>query len=132
MPVVLKANPTLPNVSRSFVGKTITALTVDLGVDATDFGTTEMGPNGAVQLVYSVIARRTTPMMISALRADGDTNPGQVFDVYIDGEFPAGFAAALQAEIRELTAAGENEIDLSAATVVVLGGSPFLADHVQV
>jgi hypothetical protein len=141
MPVVLKANPTLPNVGRSFVGKTITALTIDLAVNGTDFGTTEMGPNGAVQAVYAVIGRLTTPMMISALRADAGANPGQVFDVYIDGAFPTDtydgtnaetFAAFLQSEIRELTAAGVNAINLNAATVVALDGSPFLADHVQV
>ena len=148
-----KANPTLTNIGRSFNGKTVRAYTVDLAVNGTDFSDTELGPNGAFQEVLRTITARSTVIMYSALRADGDSNDGQVFDVYIEGDFPTDtydgtnsetFAAYLQSEIRLLTeagirtaadiaASGESAnaagIDLSSATVTEMDGSPFLADH---
>lgn len=144
----IKVNPTLPNESRHFNGKSITAVTIDLAVNGTNFGTTEMGPNGAFQDVMRSITRYATPIIVSALRTDG-SNPGQVFDVYFEGEFGTdtydgttseSFADFLQSEIRLLTEAGKRDaatiavtgesanaagVDLSSATVVATTGSPF-------
>jgi len=147
-----KANPTLTNIGRSFNNKTVRAYTVDLAVDGTDFSDTELGPNGAFQEVLRTITERCTVHMYSALRAEsGDA--GQVFDVYVEGDFPTDtydgensetFAAYLQSQIRLLTEAGIRTaediaasgetanaagIDLSSATVTEMAGSPFLADH---
>jgi hypothetical protein len=152
---LIKVNPTIANIGRSFNGKTVQAFTVDLAVNATDFGATEMGPNGAVQEVLRVLSKNATIVMHSALRSDGSNN-GQVFDIYFEGEFPTDtydgsnsetFAAFLQTEIRTLTTAGIRSaatialsgesanaagIDLSSATVVALTGSPFYADQIPV
>ena len=63
---------------------------------------------------------------MTKLRSDG-VNAGQVFDVIYEGEFGTDtydgsnsetFAAYLQTELRLLTAAGSNDINLSSATVV--------------
>lgn len=153
--MVTKVNPTIVNRGRNFNGKTIQAYTIDLAVNATDFGTTEMGPNGAFQAVMETLAKYGTINMHSALRSDG-SNDGQVFDVYFEGEFPTDtydgtnsetFAAFLQSEIRLLTAAGARTAatiaisgesantsgaDLSSATVTEMTGSPFYADHLGV
>jgi hypothetical protein len=149
--MVIKVNPKMTNTSRSFVGKTIQGYTIDLAVNATNFGTTEMGPNGAVQQVLATIAKNCTIVMHSAFRADGDANAGQVFDVFVEGEFPTDtydgtnaetFALHLRDEIRTLTTAGIRTaatiavsgesanvagVDLSSATVTELAGSPFYA-----
>ena len=62
MPGLFKVNPTLANTSRSFMGRTLDAYTIDLAVNATDFSSTEMGPNGAVQEVLRVLpAIRVSP-----------------------------------------------------------------------
>ena len=153
--MVTKVNPTIVNRGRSFNGKTVQAYTIDLAVNATDFGTTEMGPNGAFQDVMETLGKYGTVVMHSALRSDG-SNDGQVFDVYFEGEFPTDtydgtnsetFAAFLQSEIRLLTAAGARTAatiaisgesantagaDLSSATVAEMSGSPFYADHLGV
>lgn len=150
---LIKKNPTLANTGRSFNGKTVQAYTIDLAVNATDFGTTEMGPNGAIVDVIEVLGKNVTMIMHSALRSDG-TNAGQVFDVFFEGEFPTDtydgtnaetFAAWLQSEVRLLTTAGIRTadtiavtgesanvagLDLSSATVVALTGSPFYADQI--
>ena len=154
--MVTKVNPTIVNRGRSFNGKTVQAYTIDLAVNATDFGSTEMGPNGAFQDVMETLGKYATVVMHSALRADADTNDGQVFDVYVEGDFPTDtydgstsetFAAFLQSEIRLLTAAGARTAaviadsgeganvagsDLSSATVAEMSGSPFYADHLGV
>lgn len=153
--MVIKVNPTIDNVGRSFNGKTVQAYTIDLAVNATDFSDTEMGPNGAVQEVLATIAKSATIVMYSALRADGDTNDGQVFDVYVEGEYPTDtydgstsetFAVFLASEINALTAAGARTaetiavsgesanvagLDLSSATVAEMTGSPFYAGQVN-
>jgi hypothetical protein len=137
--MVTKINPTLTNIGRSFVGKTVQAYTIDLAVNATDFSDTELGPLDSIQEVFSVLAKFATITMYSALRADAEANDGQLFDVYFEGEFPVDsydsvnaetLAAFLQTEVRALTAAGENNINLQNATVVAMVGSPFYADFV--
>ena len=121
-----KVNPTKANTVDHFNGKTVTAITVDLAVDGTNFSSTEMGPLGAVQEAINTLSNQATPIIITKLRSDG-SNDGQVFDIVYEGEFGTDtydgtnsetFAAYLQTELRLLTAAGSNDIDLSSATVV--------------
>lgn len=121
-----KVNPTKANTVDHFNGKTVTAVTVDLAVNGTDFSDTEMGALGAVQEAILTLSNQATPIIITKLRSDG-ANDGQVFDVVYEGEFGTDtydgsnsetFAAYLQTELRLLTAAGSNDIDLSSATVV--------------
>jgi hypothetical protein len=121
-----KVNPTKANTVDHFNGKTVTAITVDLAVDGTDFSDTEMGPLGAVQEAINTLSNQATPIIITKLRSDG-SNAGQVFDIVYEGEFGTDtydgsnsetFAAYLQTELRLLTASGSNDIDLSSATVV--------------
>lgn len=125
MAVFFKQHPTLANRSRSFIGKTLDAYTIDLAVNATDFSATEMGPNGAVQEVIRVLSKIVTIVGHSELRADGGANAGQVFDVYVEGDFGTDtydgsnsetLATHLQDEIRALTAAGTRSAALAAAT----------------
>ena len=121
-----KVNPTKANTVDHFNGKTVTAITVDLAVNGTDFSDTEMGPLGAVQEAINTLSNQATPIIITKLRSDG-SNAGQVFDIVYEGEFGTDtydgtnsetFAAYLQTELRLLTASGSNDIDLSSATVV--------------
>ena len=121
-----KVNPTKANTVDHFNGKTVTAVTVDFAVDGTDFSDTEMGALGAVQEAINTLSNQATPIIITKLRTDG-SNAGQVFDIVYEGEFGTDtydgtnsetFAAYLQTELRLLTAAGSNDIDLSSATVV--------------
>lgn len=136
MPSVTKANPTLANTSRAFFGKTLHSFTVDLAVNATDFSSTEMGAEGAVQAVFTVISGTATVIGHSALRSDG-VNAGQVFDVLIEGEFGTDtydgtnsetYAADLQDRIRALTSVGAGSVNLSSATVVAGTGFPYYAN----
>ena len=121
-----KVNPTKANTVDHFNGKTVTAVTVDFAVDGTNFSSTEMGALGAVQEAILTLSNQATPIIITKLRSDG-SNAGQVFDVIYEGEFGTDtydgtnsetFAAYLQTELRLLTAAGSNDINLNAATVV--------------
>ena len=121
-----KINPTKLNTTDHLSGKTITAVTVDFAVNGTDFSSTEMGPLGAVQAAIATMTQEATPIIITKLRSDGANN-GQVFDMVFEGEFGTdtydgtnseAFAAYLQTELRLLTAAGSNNINLNAATVV--------------
>ena len=121
-----KVNPTKANTVDHFNGKTVTAITVDFAVNGTNFSSTEMGALGAVQEAINTLSNQATPIIITKLRTDG-SNAGQVFDIVYEGEFGTDtydgtnsetFAAYLQTELRLLTAAGSNDIDLSSATVV--------------
>ena len=121
-----KVNPTKANTVDHFNGKTVTAVTVDLAVDGTDFSDTEMGALGAVQEAILTLSNQATPIIMTKLRSDG-SNDGRVFDVIYEGEFGTDtydgsnsetFADYLQTELRLLTAAGSNDINLSSATVV--------------
>ena len=121
-----KVNPTKANTVDHFNGKTVTAVTVDFAVNGTDFSDTEMGALGAVQEAILTLSNQATPIIMTKLRSDG-VNAGQVFDVIYEGEFGTDtydgsnsetFAAYLQTELRLLTAAGSNDINLSSATVV--------------
>ena len=121
-----KVNPTKANTVDHFNGKTVTAVTVDFAVNGTDFSDTEMGALGAVQEAILTLSNQATPIIMTKLRSDG-SNDGQVFDVIYEGEFGTDtydgsnsetFADYLQTELRLLTAAGSNDINLSSATVV--------------
>tara|TARA_E500000318_G_scaffold38839_1_gene37441 strand:+ start:3686 stop:4126 length:441 start_codon:yes stop_codon:yes gene_type:complete len=129
--MTIKRNPTLSNTTNHFSGKTITAVTLDMAVNGTDFSSTELGPNGAVQQVIAAMSKEATPIVITKLRSDG-SNDGQVMDFIYEGEFGTDtydgtnsetFAAYLQTEIRLLTAAGAR----SAATIAESGESANVA-----
>lgn len=133
---ITKTNPTLPNTSRSFNGKTMMGFTIDFAVNATDFSATEMGALGAVQVVLGKVAETATIIGHSALRADGGANAGQLFDVYIEGNFGTDtydgtnsetFAADLEDRIQALTSVGVGSVNLSSATVTALTGFPLYA-----
>ena len=128
-----KINPTKANTTDHLSGKTITAVTVDLAVNGTDFTSTEMGPLGAVQIALSNLTQLATPIIITKLRSDG-SNAGQVFDMVFEGEFGTdtydgsnseAFAAYLQTVLRLLTSVGPGPVNLSSATVVAATAASF-------
>ena len=130
---VTKVNPTKANTTDHLSGKTITDVTVDFAVNATDFSDTEMGPNGAVQQAINTLSNQATPISITKLRSDG-SNAGQVFDIVYEGEFGTDtydgtnsetFAAYLQTELRLLTTVGAGSVNLNAATVVAATSVSF-------
>lgn len=139
MAVQTKVNPTMDATrGRTFTGATLNCFTIDLAVNATNFASTEMGPNGAVQEVLQVITGQFTVVGMSALRSDG-ANAGQVFDVLIEQEYGTDtydgtnsetLAAHLEDLIQARTAAGVGPVDLSSATVAVKEGFPMFANHV--
>ena len=129
--MTIKRNPTLSNTTNHFSGKTITAVTLDMAVNGTDFSSTELGPNGAVQQVIAAMSKEATPIVITKLRSDG-SNDGQVMDFIYEGEFGTDtydgtnsetLAVYLQSEVRLLTAAGAR----SAATIAESGESANVA-----
>ena len=140
MPSITKVNPELANTARSFLGKNLDMYTVDFAVNATNFGSTEMGPNECVQIVLSTISTMATIVAHSALRADGGGNAGQLIDVYIEGDFGTDtydgtnsetLAAHLEDLVQGLgTTVGANSINLTSATVVRGTGFPLLANNV--
>lgn len=140
MAVQTKVNPTMDATrGRTFTGATLNCFTIDLAVNATNFASTEMGPNGAVQEVLQVITGQFTVVGMSALRADGGGNAGQIFDVLIEQEYGTDtydgtnsetLAAHLEDLIQARTAAGVGPVDLSSATVAVKEGFPMFANHV--
>ena len=140
MAVQTKVNPTMDATrGRTFTGATLNCFTIDLAVNATNFASTEMGPNGAVQEVLQVITGQFTVVGMSALRADGGGNAGQIFDVLIEQEYGTDtydgtnsetLAAHLEDLIQARTAAGVGPVDLSSATVAVKDGFPMFANHV--
>jgi hypothetical protein len=133
---ITKVNPTLANVSRNFNGRTIMGFTIDLAVNGTNFASTELGPTGAIQTLYDVLRRSVTVIAISALRADAQSNAGQVFDIMVEGEYGTDtydgtnsetLAAHLQDEIRTLTSVGVGQVSLASATVTATTGFPYYA-----
>ena len=135
-----KVNPELANTARSFLGKTLDMYTVDFAVNATNFGSTEMGPNECVQIALRTISTMATIVAHSALRADGGGNAGQLIDVYIEGDFGTDtydgtnsetLAVHLEDLVQGLGATvGANSINLTSATVVRGTGFPLLANNV--
>ena len=140
MAIQTKVNPELANTARSFLGKTLDMYTIDFAVNATNFGSTEMGPGECVQLALSTVSTMATIVAHSALRADGGGNAGQLIDVYLEGDFGTDtydgtnsetLAAHLEDLIQGLGAtAGTNSINLTSATVTRGTGFPLLANHV--
>ena len=114
--MVTKVNPvfdaTLP---RSFVGKTITQLNIDLNANASG----SLQPGGAVDAVLKTITLRTVMLMHSDI-----TGAGQLLTVFIEGEFP-NEATDLQADLQALGTV--DSVDLSGATVTA--GTVFQADQ---
>lgn len=136
MPSITKVNPELANRSRSFLGKSLDMFTVDFAVNGTNFGTAEMGPNESVDVVLRTIATMATIVGHSALRSDG-VNPGQVMDVYIEGDFPTDFydgtnsetlAVHLEDLIQAIGTNNANGINLGSATVTQGTGFPLFAN----
>ncbi len=137
MPSITKVNPELSNRSRSFLGKTLDMYTIDFAVNATNFGSTEMGPNESVDVALRTIATMATIVGHSALRADSGANAGQLIDVYIEGDFPTDtydgtnsetLAAHLEDLIQAIGTNNANGIDLSSATVTRGTGFPLYAN----
>jgi len=113
--MVDKVNPVFDaTLARSFAGKTISQLDIDLGVDAS----ASLQPFGAVDAVLKAITLRTVMLMHS------DVAAGQTLSVFVEGEFPTE-AADLQADIQALGTV--DSIDLSGATVTA--GTVFQADQ---
>ena len=80
MATLTRVNPTKANTTDHLSGKTITAVTVDFAVNGTNFSSTEMGAEGAVQAAIRALTQIATPIIITKLRSDG-ANDGQVFDM---------------------------------------------------
>lgn len=126
--------------SRSYVGKTITGITIDYGVNGTDFSSAaETGAGGAHTLIVQKLQQYGTIAMMSALRSDG-SNDGQIFDVFYEGEFGTdtydgstsqAFHAFVQAEIRAETSIGAGSVNLSSAAVTAMSGSPWKAEDAE-
>ena len=73
MASLTRVNPTKANTTDHLSGKTITAVTVDFAVNGTDFSSTEMGAEGAVQKAIRTLTQIATPIIITKLRSDGLT-----------------------------------------------------------
>lgn len=142
MAVQFKANPRQLNVARHFNGKTVTAVTINTAAGnmlAAGADGAVLGPNGAFQRIVTSITDYATPIVMSSIRAD-DFGAGRVFDVYFEGEFgtdnygtrattPRTFAAYLEGRIRALGTV--DGIDLSNATVALMGESHYQADQIN-
>lgn len=124
--MVTKINPvydiTLP---RSFNGKTVAEINIDLGADAS----ASTGPEGAIAKVLQVVALRCTPIMISDL-----TGTGQLMTIFVEGDFPTDtydgenaetFAAFLATEIAALGTVDTVNLSGAAATA----GTVYQADQ---
>lgn len=126
MAVLTRSHPTDPDTDRHYNGKTITAVEVDFAVNGTDFSSTELGAEGAVQAAVKVLTQEASPIIQGNLEADSGANAGQVFRLYYEGEFGTDtydgtnsetFAAYLQTELRLLTSVGAGPVNLASATV---------------
>ena len=126
MAVLTRSHPTDGNTDRHYNGKTITAVTVDFAVNGTNFSSTELGAEGALQAAIKVLSQLAQPIIQSDIEADGGGNAGQVFQLYFEGEFGTDtydgtnsetYAAYLQTELRLLTSVGAGSVNLSSATV---------------
>ena len=126
MAVLTRSHPTDPDTERHYNGKKITAVTVDFAVNGTNFASTELGAEGALNAAIKVLTQQANPIIQSDIEADGGGNAGQVFQLYYEGEFGTDtydgtnsetFAAYLQTELRLLTSVGAGSVNLSSATV---------------
>ena len=136
MPEVTKVNPTLRNESRSFNGKTVTALTINAkdGSGAVDISGS-LGPDGAVQEILQAVTERATLVLVSKVYDGAGT--GDQMDVFVEGEFPEDtydgtnsetLAEYVASVIQSLNTV--DGIDISGTTVTENGASPFFADDV--
>lgn len=124
--MVTKINPVIDvTLPRTFNGKTMQELLVDINVDAT----ASTGPNGAVSKVLQVIGNSATIIAYGAL-----TGIGQLMTVFVEGDFPTDtydgtnsetFAAFLTTEVAALGTV--DGIDLSGA--VITPGTVYQADQ---
>jgi hypothetical protein len=78
--MVTKINPvfdiTLP---RAFIGKSVSTLLLDIGVNAS----ASTGPNGAIAKIIQAVQERVTVIMHSDL-----TGTGELMTFFIEGDFP--------------------------------------------
>jgi len=137
MPTVTKVNPILRNESRSFNGKSVTAMTINAkngGDTAVDISGS-LGPDGAVQEILQAVTERATLVLVSKVY-NGD-GTGDQMDVFVEGEFPEDtydgtnsetFATYVASVIQALN--NVDGIDISGTTVTEDGASPFFADDV--
>ena len=126
--------------SRSYIGKTITGITIDYAVNAVDMSSAaETGAGGTHTLIVQKLQQYGTIAMMSELRAEG-SNAGQIFDVFYEGEFGTDtydgtnsetLAAFIQTEIRAETSIGAGSNNLSGATVTAVAGSPWKAEDAE-
>lgn len=119
---------------RSFLGKTLMGFTVDVVENSTNLATANMGPDGAFQAILQAIGTMGTIVAHSAVRSDG-SNPGQVFDVYLEGEFgtdkyDGDNSEALAVHLEDLVQGlgTVNSVVLSSATVTLMTGYPLYAN----
>ena len=114
--MVTKVNPifdaTLP---RSFAGKTITQLDIDLGADASG----SRQPGGAVDAVLKTITLRHVMLMHSDL-----TGTGELLTVFVEGEF-ADIDTDMAADLQALGTV--DGVNLASAAVTL--GTVFQADQ---
>ena len=132
----LGANAGHRDIARNGLTKALAAFDIDFAVNGTNFASTELGAGGAVKAVLNIIATMGTIVGYSALRADGDTNAGQVMTVLIEGDFGTDtydgtnsetFAAHLEDLIQAKTSIGAGSVNLSSATVTAVTGFPLAA-----
>lgn len=137
MPEVTKVNPTLRNESRSFNGKTVTALTINAknGSNTAVDISGSLGPDGVVQEILQAVTERATLVLVSKVYDGAGT--GDQMDVFVEGEFPQDtydgansetFATYVASVIQALNTV--DGIDISGTTVAENGASPFFADDV--
>ena len=116
-----KVNPTYNgDKAVSFVGKTITQLTVTPktgAAGAVDLDAAQLGPNGAFTAILNVVTSFAVPVLIGKIN---DTT-GAV-DMYVEGDFGSGFAATLQTALQALGASVgvATAVDLTGTTVTVV------------
>ena len=74
MAVLTRSHPTDPDTDRHYNGKTITAVEVDFAVNGTDFSSTELGAEGALQAAVKVLTQEASPIIQGNLEADSGAN----------------------------------------------------------
>ena len=71
MAVLTRSHPTDPDTERHYNGKKITAVTVDFAVNGTNFASTELGAEGALNAAIKVLTQQANPIIQSDIEADG-------------------------------------------------------------
>lgn len=137
---ITKIHPVINDArGRSFLGKTIMGFTVDIAVNATDMTDANMGPGGVFQAILQTVGTMATIVGHSAVRADAGANAGQVFDVYVEGEFGSdkydgSNSETLAVHLEDLVQGlgTVNSVNLGSATVTAVTGFPLFANELIV